>query len=409
MVFANVIFDGDRSGSVNIGDDLQLIGVENVYKSMGIPCNDVVRIGLSQLSSYDGEYAILPISFPLYGYTNNTFITCFSHRIIPVFLALSIMTDSISEEECVYLRHFEPIGCRDYHTVKILRNHNVLAYLNGCLTAALPKVEQLAGSRVYLIDVPQRYYRYIPSQIQENAVITTQVLKECDDPEKEMKKRLVEYAENARLVVTTRLHAALPCIAMGLPVVFMKDNYSFRFPVLSRYIHPYTSNEFEMIDWNPVPVNYEDDKKRIIEVAVSRIRTAYETYGPMYDLSEYYEKDNIRDAYHIEHFDNVISDTREFFKKHHNAKYAVWGITQKADMICNYLEKEYPESKLVVVQDRKTGVFFHGVNSTNDVQKLTRDIDFIFVTAATVNDEAKRLFEVNNITNYHVSTDGIGE
>ncbi len=34
---------------------------------------------------------------------------------------------------------------------------------------------------------------------------------------------LNEYRTHARLVVTTRLHCALPCVAMGIPVVFVGD------------------------------------------------------------------------------------------------------------------------------------------------------------------------------------------
>jgi len=34
---------------------------------------------------------------------------------------------------------------------------------------------------------------------------------------------LDEYREHASLVITTRLHCALPCVAMGIPVVFVGD------------------------------------------------------------------------------------------------------------------------------------------------------------------------------------------
>ena len=62
MKYANILFDGNRRSSVNIGDDMQLVAVENLYKEMGIDYADVIRIGLSQLSSYDGEYVVLPVS-----------------------------------------------------------------------------------------------------------------------------------------------------------------------------------------------------------------------------------------------------------------------------------------------------------------------------------------------------------
>ena len=103
MKYANVVFDGNRTGSVNIGDDLQLVAIENLYREMGIDYKDVVKIGLSQLATYDGEYVILPISFPLYGYREGLNITMFSPKIIPVFLGLSIMSENLSDDEIVKL------------------------------------------------------------------------------------------------------------------------------------------------------------------------------------------------------------------------------------------------------------------------------------------------------------------
>lgn len=128
---------------------MQLVAVENLYMEMGIDYADVVCIGLSKLSSYDGEYVVLPVSFLLYGYRDELNITMFSPKIIPVFLELSVMGGNISEEEIVYLRRFEPIGCRDYYTVKWFRERNVCAYMNGCLTAMIPNISSGMGRRLF--------------------------------------------------------------------------------------------------------------------------------------------------------------------------------------------------------------------------------------------------------------------
>ena len=408
MKFANVLFDGNRTGSVNIGDDLQLVAIEHLYNCMGVDYKDVVRIKLSELSSYDGEYVILPISFPLYGYREGTNITMFSPKIIPVFLALSIMSGNISDDECDYLRHFEPIGCRDYHTVKLLRRKNILAYLNGCMSATFPRIRKReAKEKVYFVDVPEEYYDYVPKELQEKGVKCSQVLNECLNPEAAIKNRLKEYADNAALVVTTRLHCAMPCVAMGIPVVLMKDKYSFRFPFISRYIHVYEKEEFGNIDWNPGVIDYEDKKQKILDVAIKRIRNAYEKYSAMYDLSWFYEENNLREDYYIEHFDNVKEYIDEHFSKDESLEYAVWGITQKADMICSYLENNYKKSKLVYVYDKNKKIIFHGVESGNDLKELAADDVFVFVTTATANLPAIEFFAQCGKKAYNVSSDGI--
>ena len=409
MRFANIIFDGNREGSYNLGDDLQLMAINHLYKEMGIHKNSILRIGMSELSYYSGEYAILPVSFPLYGYREENFITMFSPKIIPVFLSLSIMTHNISEAECVYLRRFEPVGCRDYHTMKIMREHNIMSYLNGCMTVTLPRTATGRGTKVYLVDIPQQYLAYIPEHLRSNAIVKSQVRVSCDNAEQEMQELLDEYANHAALVITSRLHCALPCIAMGVPVVFMKDKYSFRFPTLSRYVHPYEKGEFNKIDWNPAAIEYEEQKREIIASAIQQIQNAYSKYAAIFNISSYYERNNIREDYHIEHVDNVIEDIREIFQKHPGLHYGIWGITQKADMICDFIEESYPGARLTVVYDRQKRISFHSVTSTNSKKDLLEKAEYVFVTAATANAPAKDFFETNHYCNYHISTDSIGE
>ncbi len=407
MKYANIVFDGNRKGSVNIGDDLQLLAIDNMYKQMGIASSDIVRIGLSELTTYDGEYVILPISFPLYGYREKMYITMFSPKIIPVFLALSIMSSNISEEECIYLRRFEPIGCRDYHTVKIMRSHNIMAYLNGCMTATLPKRDNLNGKNVYIVNLPKKYFDFIPNSIKKDAIIKSQILESCDNPEKEMQALLDEYADNASLVITTRLHCAMPCVAMGLPVVLMKDKYSFRFPFISRYIHVYEEEEFNKIDWNPIPIIYEKAKSDILGMAIGRVKDAYSKYSGIFDVSWYYEQNNIRDDYYIEHFDNVKDYIDGNFLPEEKFDYAIWGVTQKADMIVDYLEEKYPMANLRYVYDRSRKVLFHGVETTDDIECLKSKDCFVFVAAATANLPAIEMFTSIGKEDYHVSDDGI--
>lgn len=408
MKYANVIFDGKRKSSVNIGDDLQLVAIENLYMAMGIDYKDVIRIGFSELSSYDGEYVILPISFPFYGYREGLNITMFSPKIIPVFLGLSVMGGNISEEEILYLRRFEPIGCRDYYTVEWLREKNICAYLNGCLTATLPRCTG-GGKDIYLVDIPTKYYPYIPKELRNHAHIKSQILYDCEDPEETVKTYLQEYAENARLVITTRLHCALPCIAMGIPVILMKDRFSFRFTTLARYIPIYTREEFGEIDWNPQPVEYEAEKKMILQSAAKRIQDAYDKYGHIFDISQFYEKQAIHRPVWVEHYDNVVEDIKEHFQEDDEIPYAVWGITQKADLICSYMENHYKNAKLIVVYDRNKKVTFHGVMSTQQQDAILKKGVFVFVTTATANEAAVKLFQTVGKTEYHISTDGIGE
>jgi len=180
MKYANIIFDGDRRGSINIGDDLQNVAIENVYRYMGIDYSDVIRIGLSELATYDGEYVVLPVSFPLYGYREGLYTTMFSSKIIPVFLGLSIMSNNFPIDEVDYLRRFEPIGCRDKYTLDLMRKKNIMAYLNGCMSVTISKIKLSdKNKKVFLVDIPKSYYQYIPDTLLNKAEEITHIREYC--------------------------------------------------------------------------------------------------------------------------------------------------------------------------------------------------------------------------------------
>ena len=69
MKYGNIIYE-NRYDRMNLGDDIQLLSIENLYNQMGIDYKDVIRVNYRELATYDGEYVILPISFPMLSYTH---------------------------------------------------------------------------------------------------------------------------------------------------------------------------------------------------------------------------------------------------------------------------------------------------------------------------------------------------
>lgn len=412
MKYGNIIFDGDRKTSVNIGDDMQLLAVEYLYDLMNIPQQDRVRVPLSKLSTYvhpNNEYVILPISFPLYGYRSDMYITMFSPAIIPVFIGLSIMSSSIEDKEIDYPKRFEPIGCRDAHTMNILRSYNISAYLNGCLTAIFPKKNDALGDKIFLVDVPNKFLQYIPNEIKEKAIVTSQVLDDTDNPEKSAMQQYEQYKKEAKLIITTRLHCAWPCLAAGIPVILLKENFSFRFTALEKLLHQYTISEFSTIDWTGKSIDYENIKRYIIENAKFQINNVIEKNKTWIKISEFYESSIQTKSCFIEHFDNVVQDIISKWNVYADIRYAFWGLTQKTEMIYSYITKNFPNAKCVAVYDRDKNVDFFGIKTTQDINLLIDDEVFVFITAATANAYAKKVFNANNKHNFYISSDGFGE
>jgi hypothetical protein len=99
---------------------------------------------------------------------------------------------------------------------------------------------------------------------------------DSNDFEANMKRaqELLElYRLQARLIVTTLLHCALPAIAMGIPtVVFYPVNDEAahasdleRFSSLSDLMHVHRLDEIDKVDWNPEPIDVAERKLAILD------------------------------------------------------------------------------------------------------------------------------------------------
>ena len=410
MKFANIIYYRGN-GRMTIGDDMQILAIENLYKEMGIDYNDVIRIPFHSLHNYDGEYVVLPISFPLYGYNHDITITQFSPKIIPVFLGLSMLTDHLSEEDIMYLRRYEPIGCRDIWTMNNLRKKNIQAYLYGCITATYPQRWTKEGkNRVFCVDVPEDFKRYIPENI----------LKECEfishsfyanelenGPESKAKELYEMYVNKGKLIITTRLHAALPCLAAGIPVILLKDNYSFRFAGIDKLIHIYTKDEYNNIDWEPQPALYEEIKKEMIQLAARRLKETYDKYKHIYSISEYFESREEK-AYYVDFYDNTIEFIDNKYDPNDEFEYVLWGVTQTADLIHRYINANYKRAKLVAVIDRDKRLDFYGVKTcTSDYVCNNVDKLYFVCTGAAIQESMKVFNELQCRNYFQCCQDGI--
>ena len=184
-----------------------------------------------------------------------------SEKINPLFVSFHINNqDNISKETMDYLKRYEPIGCRDLSTMRFLIQNGIEAYFSGCLTLTLGntfkiKNETERENLVYYVDYDENQN----AQIQTNlSKILQQGYKDFrienvhhnidihNSPEKNLldaKNLLYKYAR-AKLVVTTRLHCALPCLSMGTPVIFIINSYdSSRFEGLEQLLNVIGYNE----------------------------------------------------------------------------------------------------------------------------------------------------------------------
>ncbi|WP_425806413.1 polysaccharide pyruvyl transferase family protein [Desulfitobacterium sp. Sab5] len=393
MKFANYLFNARKVN--NLGDNMQLIAIDQIYERMGIPQKDIVYIDKNELSTYKGEYVILPVTMPLIDYIDGGISARFSDHIVPVFLGLTLVTDTLLPEEVEYYRRFEPIGCRDERTLNTLRRYSIQAYLHGCITATLPKreIEGKSFNKVFIVDIPDDLVQYIPDNIKKDAVWRTHLHDEpIDDPKALMRQYYEDYKSEAKLVITSLLHCSVPCIAAGIPVILAKTDISYRFSWVDKLIKIYSKSEFLNINWNPEPIEYEEHKERVIQTTIERLFNAYKKYQAIYDISWFYEQRE-KNEYIVDAFQTIktfIDEKMTDFNATY--EYSIWGLTQMSTLTVSYIKQRYQNAKLMHVYDSYRKSVFEGITSESpeNIRKYKNDI--IFVTTNGAQSAAKELF-----------------
>ena len=155
-----------------------------------------------------------------------------------------------------YLRSWGPVGCRDEFTAEELNKRGIEAYFSGCVTLTLPPQPRTedAGSYVCLVDVVPGVEKKVRELLKgtglrivkctHKTTMTESTFVDYETRKKELIRLLTLY-QNARCVVTRRLHVSLPCLAMGTPVLLVHGNlHPSRFRPYCDWIRNMTPRQF---------------------------------------------------------------------------------------------------------------------------------------------------------------------
>lgn len=244
----------------NVGDNIQSLAAKQFLPQVD------EYVNREKLGQYKGE----PIKMILNGwFTHNAANWVPSDDIIPLFVSFHMNNTAaplmLSEKGIEYLKKHQPIGCRDQYTVDTLKKHNIDAYFTGCLTLTLDSYKVDDSERtdnVYIVDplygyttprkVTRNYKSFIKSvlngkifelgkrkkhlknfvskELLESAIYVNQeppANTYSHEQKFEMAEKLLHDYARAKLVITSRIHCALPCLAMGTPVIFVNGFETF--------------------------------------------------------------------------------------------------------------------------------------------------------------------------------------
>ena len=208
-----------------------------------------------------------------------------SNKIRPLFVAVHFNSLAINklftDESISYLKKHEPIGCRDTYTQKLLESKGITAYFSGCMTLTLGnkyKVENCQReNKCYFVDpyfvtkwtifslinnlcylffnwknisiisnkypenkkglrkklILTTFYREYKKIFTKETLINAEYICQqntyyknnfkTDEERLQEAERLVKKYARAKLVVTSRIHCALPCLGLETPVIFTEN------------------------------------------------------------------------------------------------------------------------------------------------------------------------------------------
>jgi len=250
-------------GSRNIGDYIQTKAVIDMIH----PINHMVldREGLHKFKGskiktiMNGWFMENPKNWP----PNN--------NISPLFISFHINPsaerDLLKPESLNYLKQYEPIGCRDTYTQNLLQKNGIKSYYSSCITTTFNRDKYITNktqpegiivigafdrlnpsidfSSIYrlllsLIKYPIHKLKYLLKKISfenhlrnQNIIvkryqqITKRKISSHNQGLKLANDMLKEIAKS-EIIITSRIHAALPALAMGLKVVFINEGLSHK-------------------------------------------------------------------------------------------------------------------------------------------------------------------------------------
>lgn len=314
----------------NIGDDFQTYAARRFLKHVDYYID---REAMNAFIPDQKEYVTLLMNG---WYMNNKLTWPPSPYIYPHFVSMHF-TDAglfnvgdkyIEGKVSNYLNKYEKIGCRDTETKKRLEKYGVKGcYFTGCLTLTLNKFEDVKKQDyICLVDVKDELVEKVRQSTKKEIKILTQnnynLVNMSIEERMQETERVLKTLQGASLVITRRLHAMLPSIALETPVILLRqDGYEnekdrfqdfIKFPAMT-----YTNKEFLEIDISEIINNPKPNSGEHLAIRENLIKSCEEFVKKCEEINldteklpdiEMYKKEKLEEA---EWYDRVGAELVE--------------------------------------------------------------------------------------------------
>mgnify|MGYP001163683788 FL=1 len=194
-----------------------------------------------------------------------------NEKISPLFISFhinpSVEKEFIKPASLNYLKKHEPIGCRDTYTKNLLQSNGIKSYYSSCVTTTFdrkkyvdssiepkgvivigafdrlnPKIDFTSIYRLILstVSFPIKKLKYLLKKRSFENHLNSQNI-EAKEYNQITNRKILSHQEGLSLannmlkeiaksetLITSRIHAAIPAMAMGLRVIFINEGLSHK-------------------------------------------------------------------------------------------------------------------------------------------------------------------------------------
>ena len=242
------------------------------------------------------------------------------------------------------------------------------------------------------MDVPEKIQEYVKSKVLSAHVDTHENLSlYYDSFESRMQhaeERLKRY-QAAKLVITTRLHCCMPCLALGTPVLLLYEGReSERYEGLRQYARVATQEEILTGKWDgfladpqPNPTEFRETASRLKEI-VRKFMAHPEEYVRTYVWDEY--------AFYCKQMELICKKEQEDEEKYENRLVQMqeaWEFVRKYERDAKVLFEKIENANQQILQLNQDNQALRQNNQTleaqntaleQNVQQLREEIEKIY-------------------------------
>lgn len=253
------------------------------------------------------------------------------------------------------------------------------------------------------MDADKSLLDHIPIGFKQDAKVRTHALRysEIEKTSREIAiDQLKEYAADAKFIITSRLHCALPAVAMGIPTIFAACKRSHRFEGIDRMIPFYSAEEYSNINWHPAAVDDHRIKNEMIDLDIRRLRREHVDEAELQQINEIFDTESTY-QYHMDYVTESVTFINTLMKKQHDTiRYYLWGITPTALTLYWHIKTNYPKSSLLGVIDKNKKIEFCGTVSGGKNEVIKQKDAWVFVCTRNALYESKDFFEHHGMKHY---------